>query len=329
MLLLSDLILRIQYHQYNFFSFIDYMVHTAVLKLFGSGGSTQLSSDGLSVRDGTDAKVIEVTKDKIAIQDLSLSHTAEDDILFTANGEKVMSISSDDHPAGVDVSSALPLAYSILNKYPDRTKFSGWQPTVFKPIAAGSIAEAYYPHMNALFAGTYLTKDAEVCGGNMTITSLCFQLGSLATAPVPESAIAPLLCSAHSSCWGKCTLLRRISGLMWVPSRLLMALPTLSTFPLPAAVTAARLVDNYAALKWDQARVDQTMNEFEGLVVALDEAAPGWSVHPNGSYGISSYFRFLLAIHIKKLIMLSGLNTNSVLFIRGRSEELFENKSRQ
>ena len=166
------------------------MVHTAVLKLFGSGGSTQLSSDGLSVKDGTDTKVIEVTKDKIAIQDLSLSHTAEDDILFTANGEKVMSISSDDHPVGVDVSSALPLAYSILNKYPDRTKFSGWQPAAFKPIAADSIAAGYYAGMNTLFTGKYLTKDAEVCGGNMTITSLLYQLGSLASAPVPESAVA-------------------------------------------------------------------------------------------------------------------------------------------
>ena len=296
------------------------MVHTAVLKLFGSGGSTQLSSDGLSVKDGTDTKVIEVTKDKIAIQDLSLSHTAEDDILFTANGEKVMSISSDDHPAGVDVSSALPLAYSILNKYPDRTKFSGWQPTIFKPIAESSIAMNYYPHMNALFAGTYLTKDAEVCGGNMTITSLCYQLGSLATAPVPESAVASFAVQRTFKLLGETYTAEKNLGFDMGTITTADGLADVFTFPTTAAVDAAKLLNNYDALKWDQARVDQTMNEFEGLVVALDEAAPGWSAHRDGAqYGISSYFRFLLAIHIKKLIMLSDLTTDSVAFTNGET----------
>ena len=73
------------------------MVHTAVLRIFGSNGSTLLSSDGLSVKDASNAKVLEVTKDKIELKDLSLSSTADEDILFSAKGEKVMSISTDEH----------------------------------------------------------------------------------------------------------------------------------------------------------------------------------------------------------------------------------------
>ena len=299
------------------------MVHTAVLKLFGSSGSTQLSSDGLSVRDGTDSKVIEVTKDKIAIQDLSLSHTSEEDILFTANGEKVMSISSDDHPVGADVSSALPLAYSILNKYPDRTKYSGWQPTAFNPIAATSIGAAYYPLMNALFTGKYLTKDAEVCGGHIVITALCFQLGSLTTAPIPESAIASFAVQRAFKLLGELYTAEKDLGFDVSVISTADNLADAGLNPLPAAVTAAGLVNNFAGLKWDQARVNQLMNELGGLVVALDEAAPGWSIHPNGSYGIASYCRFLAAIHLKKVLMLSAEDTSVVVFSDGQSIDLF------
>ena len=73
------------------------MVHTSVLRIFGSGGTTLLSSDGLSVKDASNANVLEVTKDKIELKDLSLSSTADEDILFSAKGEKVMSISTDEH----------------------------------------------------------------------------------------------------------------------------------------------------------------------------------------------------------------------------------------
>ena len=38
-----------------------------------------------------------MTKDKIAPKDLSLSSTADEDILFSAKGEKVMSLSNDEH----------------------------------------------------------------------------------------------------------------------------------------------------------------------------------------------------------------------------------------
>ena len=73
------------------------MVHTSVLRIFGSGGTTTLSSDGLSVKDTSNVNVLEVTKDKIALKDLSLSSTADEDILFSAKGEKVMSLSTDEH----------------------------------------------------------------------------------------------------------------------------------------------------------------------------------------------------------------------------------------
>jgi hypothetical protein len=174
--------------------------------------------------------------------------------------------------------------------------------------------------MNALFAGTYLTKDAEVCGGNMTITSLCYQLGSLDTAPVPESAVASFAVQRTFKLLGETYTAEKSLGFDMGTITTADNLADEFTFPLPNAVQVAQSGANYPTLRWDQARVDQTMNEFEGLVVALDEAAPGWSAHRDGAqYGISSYFRFLLAIHIKKLIMLSDLATVDVAFTNGET----------
>ena len=87
MLLLSDLILRIQYHQYNFFSFIDYMHSSSYLD-----PATTYSRDGLSVRDAhanvvNRRRTIELT---CRLQ-RSCSETS-----FLAS-ERVMSVSTDEH----------------------------------------------------------------------------------------------------------------------------------------------------------------------------------------------------------------------------------------
>ena len=155
----------------------------------------------------------------------------------------------------------------------------------------------------------------------MTITALCFQLGSLATAPVPESAIATFAVQRVLYLLGEMFTAEKNLGFDVGVISLTEGLADADTFPLTAAATAASAVANYATLKWDQARVDKSMNEFEGLVDALDEAAPGWTV--NGPHGIASYFRYLLWVHVRKLLMLSSVSTSVGQFYDGQSIDTF------
>ena len=66
MLLLSDLNLRIQYHQYNFFSFIDYMP----LRLFGQNQSLILGSSPNALEIGMEEESVLIRKGETAVGNL-------------------------------------------------------------------------------------------------------------------------------------------------------------------------------------------------------------------------------------------------------------------
>ena len=98
-LLLSDLILRIQYHQYNFFSFIDYMT----LRLYGPNAKIWMTQQGT------------------ATADVGINLAGEGNSLVARRGaERLFAVEA----AETEEPMSIPVPFNILTMFPDRLKES-------------------------------------------------------------------------------------------------------------------------------------------------------------------------------------------------------------
>ena len=106
------------------------MPHTATLKIFGGNGSTLISSDGFKIQDANNVPQVDLTATKLAIKDLSISNSADEDLLFMSKGEKVMSVNVQD---STDYGAVDPLYVLEKFTHPD-------------PLTAVAIAEMCQPN---------------------------------------------------------------------------------------------------------------------------------------------------------------------------------------
>ena len=257
MLLLSDLILRIQYHQYNFFSFIDYMT----LRLYGPNAKIWMTQQGT------------------ATADVGINLAGEGNSLVARRGaERLFAVEA----AETEEPMSIPVPFNILTMFPDRLKESR---LVLVPYTPNSLVvrTLYGESIDNALDGSYIPRGSENCPGHSIALACYYQIVDLSTSDpvnsfdIPSSFFADVSVQKGEAIITQAYAYERILGFNLLDASSYADGSTISggfPHPSPSAVLAAADQPNFNAVKATAADLQRLWAQLLALKDSIRGAAP-------------------------------------------------------